>query len=264
MLNVLEKTDKDAYLNESGDRTPFNPIFMMLDSGARGSRQQIRQLAAMRGLMAKPSGEILETPVIANFKEGLNVFEYFISTHGARKGLADTALKTANSGYLTRRLIDVAQDVVVTQADCNSLGYILLTDIKESGEVIEPLEDRAYGRIAAEDVIDPVNGKLILKQGDLIDSDAVERISDSAVSSIAVRSVMTCQAKRGICAKCYGMDLSTQKLVEVGLAVGIIAAQSIGEPGTQLTMRTFHIGGTASGLVEQNFFINLSLLEKLS
>jgi DNA-directed RNA polymerase subunit beta' len=254
MLNVLEKTDKDAYLNKSGDRTPFNPIFMMLDSGARGSRQQIRQLAAMRGLMAKPSGEILETPVIANFKEGLNVFEYFISTHGARKGLADTALKTANSGYLTRRLIDVAQDVVVTQADCNSLGYILLTDIKESGEVIEPLEDRAYGRIAAEDVIDPVNGKLILKQGDLIDSDAVEKISDSAVSSIAVRSVMTCQAKRGICAKCYGMDLSTQKLVEVGLAVGIIAAQSIGEPGTQLTMRTFHIGGTASGLVEQNLY----------
>jgi len=254
MLNTLEDADKKAYLNENKSRTPFNPVFMMLDSGARGSRQQIRQLAAMRGLMAKPSGEILETPVVANFKEGLNTFEYFISTHGARKGLADTALKTANSGYLTRRLIDVAQDVVITQFDCDSLGYVVLSDMRESGEVIEPLADRVYGRIAAEDVVDAVSGEQIVKQGDLIDNDIVEKIRDAAVNNISVRSVMTCQAKRGVCAKCYGMDLSTQKIVDVGLAVGIIAAQSIGEPGTQLTMRTFHIGGTASGLVEQSFY----------
>ncbi len=254
MLNALENSDHDAYLNKDGNNIPFNPVFMMLDSGARGSKQQIRQLAAMRGLMAKPSGEILETPVVANFKEGLNPFEYFISTHGARKGLADTALKTANSGYLTRRLIDVAQDVVITQNDCDSLGYVVLSDMRESGETIEPLSDRVFGRIAAEDVFDAVSGELIVKQGELMDNEVVEKIKDAAVSSISVRSVLTCQAKRGICAKCYGMDLSTQKIVDVGLAVGIIAAQSIGEPGTQLTMRTFHIGGTASGLVEQSYY----------
>lgn len=254
MLNSLEKADHYAYLNKDGDKTPFNPIFMMLDSGARGSRQQIRQLAAMRGLMAKPSGEILETPVLANFKEGLSVFDYFISTHGARKGLADTALKTANSGYLTRRLIDVVQDIVVTQNDCNTLGYIVLRDMRESGETIEPLEDRVYGRFVAEDLLDPITGKLIMRQGEFIDYDAIEKIKDSAVNEMSVRSVLTCQSKRGVCAKCYGVDLSTQKLVDIGVAVGIIAAQSIGEPGTQLTMRTFHIGGTASGLVEQTFF----------
>jgi DNA-directed RNA polymerase subunit beta' len=254
MLNALEHSDRQAYLNETEDRVPFNPVFMMLDSGARGSRQQIRQLAAMRGLMAKPSGEILETPVLANFKEGLNVFEYFISTHGARKGLADTALKTANSGYLTRRLIDVAQDVVITQNDCNTLGYITLKDMKESGEIIEPLEDRVYGRVVAEDVIDPVTGKLIVPQGELITYNYIEKIKDSSVNEMAVRSVLTCQAKRGVCAKCYGMDLSKQAMVDAGLAVGIIAAQSIGEPGTQLTMRTFHIGGVAGGLVEQTLF----------
>ncbi len=254
MLNSLEKADHDAYLNKDSNRIPFNPVFMMLDSGARGSRQQIRQLAAMRGLMAKPSGEILETPVLANFKEGLSVFDYFISTHGARKGLADTALKTANSGYLTRRLIDVVQDVVITQSDCNTLGYITLRDMRESGETIEPLEDRVYGRFVAEDVLDPVTGKLIVRQGELIDYDVIEKIKDSAVNEMAVRSVLTCQSKRGICAKCYGLDLSTQKLVDIGVAAGIIAAQSIGEPGTQLTMRTFHIGGTASGLVEQTYF----------
>ncbi|MBD3273622.1 DNA-directed RNA polymerase subunit beta' [Candidatus Dependentiae bacterium] len=254
MLNALEKSDHDAYLNKDEEKKPFNPVFMMLDSGARGSRQQIRQLAAMRGLMAKPSGEILETPVLANFKEGLSVFEYFISTHGARKGLADTALKTANSGYLTRRLIDVAQDVVITQDDCNTLGYISLRDMRESGETIEPLGDRIFGRIVAENVTDPVTGKLIVSQGELVDHDVLEKIKDSAVNEVAVRSVLTCQAKRGVCAKCYGMDLSTQKQVVPGVAVGIIAAQSIGEPGTQLTMRTFHIGGTASGLVEQTFY----------
>ena len=254
MLNALEKADHDAYLNEDGNKLPFNPVFMMLDSGARGSRQQIRQLAAMRGLMAKPSGEILETPVLANFKEGLSVFDYFISTHGARKGLADTALKTANSGYLTRRLIDVAQDVVVTQDDCNTLGYIVLRDLRESGETIEPLEDRVYGRFVAEDILDPVTGKLVVGQGEFIDYNVIDKIKDSAVNEMAVRSVLTCQSKRGVCAKCYGMDLSTQKLVDIGVAVGIISAQSIGEPGTQLTMRTFHIGGTASGLVEQTYF----------
>ncbi len=254
MMDVLEKQDEVAYLNEDKNDVPFNPVFMMLDSGARGSRQQIRQLAAMRGLMAKPSGEIMETPVLANFKEGLNVFEYFTSTHGARKGLADTALKTADSGYLTRRLVDVAQDVVVTQKDCLTLGYITVSDIAESGEIIEPLEKRIYGRVAAEDIVDPITGKLIAEQGAMIEDSVVEKIVDSAVTKVKVRSVFTCKAKRGVCVHCYGMDLSTQKMVDVGTAVGIIAAQSIGEPGTQLTMRTFHVGGTVSGLVEQNFY----------
>ncbi len=253
MISVLENQDKTASANLKKDNVPFNPVFMMLDSGARGSKQQIRQLAAMRGLMATPSGEIMETPVLANFKEGLSVFEYFISTHGARKGLADTALKTADSGYLTRRLVDVSQDVVVTQIDCQTLGYLSISELRESGEVIAPLAKRVFGRIAAEDIKDPVSGKIIVKQGDLIDDSVVEILKDSAVTQAAVRSVLTCQSKRGICAKCYGMDLSTQKLVDVGTAVGIIAAQSIGEPGTQLTMRTFHVGGTASGLVEENF-----------
>jgi DNA-directed RNA polymerase subunit beta' len=254
MIGVLETFDIQASANKNENHVPFNPVFMMLDSGARGSRQQIRQLAGMRGLMAKPSGEIMETPVIANFKEGLNVFEYFVSTHGARKGLADTALKTADSGYLTRRLIDVAQDLVVTKINCNTLGSVELGDLKESGEIIEPLEDRIFGRVLAQDVLDPVTGKLIVRQGEIVDDDIIDMIKDSAVTKVVVRSVMTCQAKRGICAKCYGMDLATRKLVEVGTAVGIIAAQSIGEPGTQLTMRTFHIGGTASGLVEQSFY----------
>ncbi len=196
----------------------------------------------------------METPVIANFKEGLNVFEYFVSTHGARKGLADTALKTADSGYLTRRLVDVAQDVVITMADCQTLGHLLVTDLKECGEVIQSIADRVYGRVAAEDIVDPVSGKIIAKQGDLVSDSLVEKIKDSAVSTIAVRSVLTCQAKRGVCAKCYGMDLSMLRTVDIGTAVGVIAAQSIGEPGTQLTMRTFHVGGTASGLVEATHF----------
>jgi DNA-directed RNA polymerase subunit beta' len=254
MISGLESIDKKATENADKKNTPFNPVFIMLDSGARGTRQQIRQLAGMRGLMATPSGEIMETPVLANFKEGLNVFEYFISTHGARKGLADTALKTADSGYLTRRLIDVAQDVVITKKDCNTVGYIVLTDLKESGETLEPLEERIYGRVLAEDLKDPFTGQLIEKQGELITDSVVEKIKDSAVTQVAVRSIMTCQSKRGVCSKCYGMDLSKLNLVDVGSAVGIIAAQSIGEPGTQLTMRTFHIGGIASGLAEQTFY----------
>lgn len=254
MLSLLEQQDNDAAQNSGAANVPFNPVFMMLDSGARSSKQQIRQLAGMRGLMAKPSGEIMETPVLANFKEGLNVFEYFVSTHGARKGLADTALKTADSGYLTRRLVDVAQDVVITQKDCQTLGLITLKDITESGKIIEPLIKRIYGRIAANDVIDPVTGKLIAQRGSLLHDDIIESIKDSAVVEVDVRSPLTCQTKRGMCAQCYGMDLSTQQIADVGTAVGIIAAQSIGEPGTQLTMRTFHIGGTVSGLVEQYFY----------
>ncbi|MFH1644293.1 MAG: DNA-directed RNA polymerase subunit beta' [bacterium] len=252
MIKDLEEQDRIAGDNKDKKNKPFNPVFMMLDSGARGSRQQIRQLAAMRGLMAKPSGEILETPVLANFKEGLNVFEYFVSTHGARKGLADTALKTADSGYLTRRLVDVSQDVVITKNDCNSLGYIKLKDLKESGEVLLSVADRILGRILAEDVKDPVSGKLIVARDEMVTDIVVEKVRDSAVTEVAVRSTLTCQSRRGVCAKCYGMDLSTSRLVDIGVAVGIIAAQSIGEPGTQLTMRTFHIGGTATGLVEQN------------
>jgi len=255
MIIGLENQDKIAVENKNKENVPFNPVFLMVDSGARGSRQQIRQLAGMRGLMAKPSGEIMETPVLANFKEGLNVFEYFISTHGARKGLADTALKTADSGYLSRRLVDVSQEVIVTTLDCGTLGNIKVTDLKVGGEVIAPLADRVYGRVAAEDIRDAFSGKLILPQGELITDEVVARIKDAEVIEIAVRSVLTCQSKRGICAKCYGVDLSKYKLVDIGMAVGVIAAQSIGEPGTQLTMRTFHIGGVASGLVEKNFHL---------
>lgn len=254
MISLLEEQDRNASLNPEKNHVPFNPVFMMLDSGARGSRTQIRQLAAMRGLMAKPSGEIMETPVLANFKEGLSVFEYFVSTSGARKGLADTALKTADSGYLTRRLVDVAQDVVITMRDCQTVGNIKITDLREYGEVIQALPDRVYGRVAATDIVDPVSGKIIVKQGEVLGDAAVESLRDSAVIEAPVRSVLTCQAKRGVCALCYGMDLSTLSLVDNGTAVGVIAAQSIGEPGTQLTMRTFHVGGTASGLVEASSF----------
>ncbi|MGD1997550.1 MAG: DNA-directed RNA polymerase subunit beta', partial [Candidatus Dependentiae bacterium] len=230
----------------------FNPVFLMLDSGARSSKEQIRQLGGMRGLMSKPSGEVMETPVLANFKDGLNVFEYFTSTHGARKGLADTALKTADSGYLTRRLVDVAQDVVVTEADCKTLGFVMLTDMKEAGDIIEPLEARVYGRITSQDVKDPLTGELVIPVGRMMKQDEVDAISNSAVIEVPVRSVLMCQARRGVCAECYGLDLATSEKVEIGLAVGIVAAQSIGEPGTQLTMRTFHVGGTASSAGSQN------------
>ena len=230
----------------------FNPVYVMADSGARGSKQQIRQLAGMRGLMAKPSGEIIETPITSNFREGLTVLQYFISTHGARKGLADTALKTADSGYLTRRLVDVAQDVIISAIDCGTMDGIEARAIVESGEIIEPLRDRIVGRVTLERITDPFTGEIIVDTNGEIDQDQASEIQDSGIEKVKIRSVLTCQARRGVCAKCYGRDLSTGRLVELGLAVGVIAAQSIGEPGTQLTMRTFHIGGTASRVTEQS------------
>jgi DNA-directed RNA polymerase subunit beta' len=235
----------------SGGRRAFNSIFMMADSGARGSTQQIRQLGGMRGLMAKPSGEIIETPITANFREGLTVLQYFISTHGARKGLADTALKTANSGYLTRRLVDVAQDVIITEVDCQSQDGIYVTPLVEGGEIIEPIEERILGRIPVDDIRDPITNDLIVPAREEINEERVEAIVEAGIDKVLIRSVLTCQTKRGVCVKCYGRDLGRGVLVDIGEAVGIIAAQSIGEPGTQLTMRTFHIGGTASKVVEQ-------------
>lgn len=229
----------------------FNPIYMMAVSGARGGPQQIRQLAGMRGLMAKPSGEIIETPITANFREGLNVIQYFISTHGARKGLADTALKTANSGYLTRRLVDVAQDVVVVEEDCGTVDGIEITPLIEAGEVIEPIGERILGRVALEDIVDPFTGKVIVRANEEITEDHIQRIEEAGINKVRIRSVLTCRSKRGICVKCYGRDLARGRMVNLGEAVGIIAAQSIGEPGTQLTMRTFHIGGAASRRAEQ-------------
>ena len=230
----------------------FNPIFIMADSGARGSQQQIKQIAGMRGLMAKPSGEIIETPITSNFREGLSVLQYFISTHGARKGLADTALKTADSGYLTRRLVDVAQDVIVTEEDCRTLDGIVVSAIVEGGEVIEPLRDRIVGRVALEDIWDPFTGEVIIHANDEITEEYAALIQSSGIERVKIRSVLTCETRRGVCAKCYGRSLATGKMVELGEAVGVIAAQSIGEPGTQLTMRTFHIGGTASRVAEQS------------
>jgi DNA-directed RNA polymerase subunit beta' len=229
----------------------FNPIYMMADSGARGSKDQMRQLAGMRGLMAKPSGEIIETPINANFREGLSVLQYFISTHGARKGLADTALKTANSGYLTRRLADVSQDCVITEDDCGTLSGVELEPLVEGGEIIQVLGERVLGRTALEDILDPFTDEVIAKAGQDIDERVVEKIEQAGLTSAKIRSVLTCRAKEGVCAKCYGRDLAHGRLVEIGQAIGILAAQSIGEPGTQLTMRTFHIGGTASRRVEQ-------------
>jgi len=238
-------------------KTPsFNPIYMMADSGARGSKDQMRQLSGMRGLMAKPSGEIIETPITANFREGLTVLQYFISTHGARKGLADTALKTANSGYLTRRLVDVSQDVIITEEDCGTLDGIELEALLEAGEIIQRLGERILGRIVHEDVIDPVTGEVLVPAGTEIDERGIRRIEDAGVEKVLIRSVLTCKSRRGVCAKCYGRDLAHGKMVEIGESIGIIAAQSIGEPGTQLTMRTFHIGGTASKRIEQTSITN--------
>ena len=230
----------------------FNPIYMMVDSGARGSAQQVRQLAGMRGLMAKPSGEIIERPILSNFREGLNVIEYFISTHGARKGLADTALKTANSGYLTRRLVDVAQDVIIIDQDCGTLDGLDIQQLVEGGEVIERLGDRILGRVALNDIVDPVNAEVLVGAGSEIDEERVRAIEEAGIEHVTIRSVLTCASKRGVCTLCYGRDLSQGKLVNKGEAVGVVAAQSIGEPGTQLTMRTFHIGGTATQRVEQS------------
>lgn len=219
---------------------------MMADSGARGSATQIRQLAGMRGLMAKPDGSIIETPITANFREGLNVLQYFVSTHGARKGLADTALKTANSGYLTRRLVDVTQDLVVTEDDCGTHQGVLMKALVEGGEVTESLADRILGRVTADPVINPDNQEEIFPAGHLLEEDDVELITKLGIDEVKIRTPLTCETRYGLCAKCYGRDLGRGKLVNAGEAVGVIAAQSIGEPGTQLTMRTFHIGGAAS------------------
>ncbi len=236
---------------ETREQASFNPIFIMADSGARGSTQQIRQLAGMRGLMAKPSGEIIETPITANFREGLTVLQYFISTHGARKGLADTALKTANSGYLTRRLVDVAQDAVINEYDCGTTNGIEMEALTEGGEVIEPLGDRILGRVTLEDVVDPLTGAVLVTSGTEIDEDLVKKIDEAGIFRVKIRDVLTCESRRGICAECYGRDLARGRKVNLGEAVGVIAAQSIGEPGTQLTMRTFHIGGAAAGGTQQ-------------
>jgi DNA-directed RNA polymerase subunit beta' len=240
---------------ETGDkkRMPsFNPIYIMADSGARGSAQQIRQLAGMRGLMAKPSGEIIETPITTNFREGLSVLQYFISTHGARKGLADTALKTANSGYLTRRLVDVAQDAIIADYDCGTMEGIEMTSLLEGGEIIEKMGDRILGRTALEDVVDPLTGEVLVKANEEITEDKVRVIEDAGIDRVKIRSVLTCQTRRGICVLCYGRDLARGYIVNIGEAVGVIAAQSIGEPGTQLTMRTFHIGGVGQVRTEQS------------
>ncbi len=231
---------------------PINSVWMMSDSGARGSPAQIKQLAGMRGLMAKPSGEIIETPIISNFKEGLTVLEYFNSTHGARKGLADTALKTANSGYLTRRLVDVAQDAIITEEDCGTTRGLMTRAVVDGGEIIAPLADRILGRSAAVDILNPLTGDVVIPAAALIDEDAVDRIEQAGIDAVPIRSVLTCESRIGVCGKCYGRDLARGTVVNIGEAVGVIAAQSIGEPGTQLTMRTFHIGGAAQRGAEQS------------
>ncbi|MCX8521498.1 MAG: DNA-directed RNA polymerase subunit beta', partial [Rhodoferax sp.] len=246
---MMAKLSKESVTDRHGKQVQqesFNSIYMMADSGARGSAAQIRQVAGMRGLMAKPDGSIIETPITANFREGLNVLEYFISTHGARKGLADTALKTANSGYLTRRLVDVTQDLVVTEHDCGTHNGYLMRAIVEGGETIEFLRDRILGRTAADDVLHPENQSVLAEAGEMLDEDKIEELEIAGVDEVKVRTALTCETRFGICAKCYGRDLGRGGLINGGEAVGVIAAQSIGEPGTQLTMRTFHIGGAAS------------------
>jgi DNA-directed RNA polymerase subunit beta' len=246
---MMAKLSKETVTDRHGNQVQqesFNSIYMMADSGARGSAAQIRQVAGMRGLMAKPDGSIIETPITANFREGLNVLEYFISTHGARKGLADTALKTANSGYLTRRLVDVTQDLVVTEQDCGTHNGYLMRAIVEGGETIESLRDRILGRTAAEDVLHPETRAVLNQAGDMLDEDTIDVLEAAGVDEVKVRTALTCETRFGICAKCYGRDLGRGGLINGGEAVGVIAAQSIGEPGTQLTMRTFHIGGAAS------------------
>ena len=256
---VTADVAESMFIKLKNDRYGFNPLYMMSDSGARGSKEQIRQLAGMRGLMAKPqkslrgqTGEIIENPITANFLEGLSVIEYFISTHGARKGLADTALKTADAGYLTRRLVDVAQDVIVTQHDCGTILGLDVTDLKEGEEIIEPLADRILGRVLAADVVDPLDGTVIAKRGEMVDEAVADLINQHSVQVVRVRTELTCESKQGICALCYGRNLATGNLVSVGEAVGVMAAQSIGEPGTQLTLRTFHIGGTAAHIAAES------------
>ncbi len=272
MMKELGAEDEKTFSEEEmKERRSFNSIFMMADSGARGSTAQIRQLAGMRGLMAKPSGEIIETPITANFREGLTPLQYFISTHGARKGLADTALKTANSGYLTRRLVDVAQDVIIAEDDCGTTDGITVTSLVEGGEIIQPLEERLLGRTAVEDVKAPITKEIIVKRNQEIDEEITQKIIEEGIDRVKIRSVLTCESKFGVCTRCYGRDLGRSEAVEKGESVGIIAAQSIGEPGTQLTMRTFHIGGAASKVVEQTIlgaknsgtikFINISTVK---
>lgn len=252
---MMKQIETEEFVAPDGTRkkmASFNAIHMMADSGARGSAQQIRQLAGMRGLMAKPSGEIIERPITSNFREGLSVLQYFISTHGARKGLADTALKTANSGYLTRRLVDVAQDAIITAVDCNTLDGITIRALVEGGEVIEPLGDRILGRVVATDIKDPMTGDVVIPRNTTLSEDHIQTIEELGVKEVRIRSVLSCKEKRGVCVHCYGRDLSRGEVVNMGEAVGVIAAQSIGEPGTQLTMRTFHVGGTATRRAEQS------------
>lgn len=255
-IEMMKDLSIDVLKNDNGDeikRPSSNPIYMMVDSGARGSQTQVRQLAGMRGLMAKPSGEIIETPITSNFREGLTVLQYFISTHGARKGLADTALKTANAGYLTRRLIDVAQDVMVTESDCGTIEGITVGDLVENGEIMDRVGERVLGRVVLEDIRDPKTGEIIVGVNEEIDEQAAKKIDEaSSLTDLKIRSVLTCEAQYGVCVLCYGRNLATGRLVNIGEAVGIVAAQSIGEPGTQLTMRTFHIGGAASQRVAES------------
>jgi DNA-directed RNA polymerase subunit beta' len=242
----------------ASDNQGFNSVYMMLDSGARGSKEQIRQLSGMRGLMAKPQksgaegGQIIENPILSNFKEGLSVLEYFISTHGARKGLADTALKTADAGYLTRRLVDVSQDVIITEDDCGTLRGLVATEMKNNEEVISSLYERILGRVSVHDIYHPLTGELIVESGEQITEQLAKKIQDSPIERVEIRSVLTCESKKGVCAKCYGRNLATGKMVHMGEAVGVIAAQSIGEPGTQLTLRTFHVGGIASNIAAES------------
>ncbi|MDQ6891389.1 MAG: DNA-directed RNA polymerase subunit beta' [Acidobacteriota bacterium] len=249
--NISDEMFKEMKKSDQAGQD-FNPIYIMADSGARGSKEQVRQLAGMRGLMSKPSGEVIETPITANFREGLSVLQYFISTHGARKGLADTALKTADSGYLTRRLVDVAQDVIVIEEDCGTSDGITVSAIMEGGDTLEPLRDRIVGRVAQEDIFDPLSEEKLAAYGQEISEDLASGVQEAGIERVKIRSVLTCETKRGVCRLCYGRMLASGKMVEIGEAVGVIAAQSIGEPGTQLTMRTFHYGGTASRVTEQS------------
>ncbi|MBQ3834090.1 MAG: DNA-directed RNA polymerase subunit beta', partial [Elusimicrobia bacterium] len=262
MFDEMKKDEGEVY---KPNKNRFNSVFMMADSGARGSRQQVRQLAGMRGLMAKPQkklsggvGEIIETPIIANFREGLSILEYFISTHGGRKGLSDTALKTAEAGYLTRKLVDVSHDVVVTEHDCHTPNGVFIGDLKSGEETIEKIDERIVGRVALDNVVgiiqhgDDIQEELIVKRGEVITLEQAKKLIEAGIDKIGIRSVLTCEAEHGVCAKCYGLSPATGKLAEVGEAVGVVAAQSIGEPGTQLTLRTFHIGGAASTVTQKS------------